>query len=172
MLTMSPTVSGPSHATCPAGWTNALFIKHGAAAVQLYPYGWRLPGGAAIRGFNYREIVLANECSYLQWFSPHAHLAFVRREDFPKKLRCVQCSAVRGNGRGPGDCLCVGGVCRGSKATEQGVGRAWLWHEDGLWVQGWGRGGRGVAEQEADGRHLVLCGSRPLGLGGALLSMS
>ncbi|GAB4816509.1 hypothetical protein N2152v2_003555 [Parachlorella kessleri] len=73
-----------------AGWTNALFIKHGATAVQLYPYGWRLPGGAgAIRGFNYREIVLANECGYLQWFNPHPHLAFVRREDFPKKLRAT-----------------------------------------------------------------------------------
>lgn len=38
------------------GWTNGLFIKTGAAAVQMFPYGWRLPGGDAIRGFNYRWV--------------------------------------------------------------------------------------------------------------------
>lgn len=31
-----------------------MFVKHGAAAIQLYPYGWRLASGGAIRGFNYR----------------------------------------------------------------------------------------------------------------------
>lgn len=45
---------------CGAGWTNALFLKRGAAAVQLYPYGWRLPSGEAIRGSNYRELVLGS----------------------------------------------------------------------------------------------------------------
>lgn len=39
-----------------AGWTNALFVKHGASALQLYPYGWRLPrNGHMIRGCVFRN---------------------------------------------------------------------------------------------------------------------
>lgn len=34
-----------------AGWTNALFIKRGAASLQLIPYGWVGEDGATIRGY-------------------------------------------------------------------------------------------------------------------------
>lgn len=34
---------------------------------QMYPYGWRLPDNTTIRGYNYREIVLASECKYFEW---------------------------------------------------------------------------------------------------------
>jgi hypothetical protein len=67
-----------------AGWTNALFLKRGAAALQLFPYGWRLATGATVRGFNYREIALASEARYSEWVSPGRAHAFFRRIDFPK----------------------------------------------------------------------------------------
>lgn len=31
-------------------WTNGMFIKHGAVAMQMFPYGWRLPDNSTIRG--------------------------------------------------------------------------------------------------------------------------
>lgn len=33
-----------------AGWTNAIFIKRGAGALQLMPYGWIFPNGDVVRG--------------------------------------------------------------------------------------------------------------------------
>lgn len=33
-----------------AGWTNALFMKPGATALQLLPYGWLINNGNSIRG--------------------------------------------------------------------------------------------------------------------------
>jgi hypothetical protein len=34
-----------------AGWTNGMFVKHGAVALQMFPYGWRLPDNSTIRGW-------------------------------------------------------------------------------------------------------------------------
>jgi len=33
-----------------AGWTNGLFVKRGAGALQLIPYGWVSEDGKTIRG--------------------------------------------------------------------------------------------------------------------------
>ena len=33
-----------------AGWTNAIFLKRGAGALQMMPYGWVLPNGELVRG--------------------------------------------------------------------------------------------------------------------------
>jgi len=33
-----------------AGWTNGLFVKRGAGALQLIPYGWVSEDGKSIRG--------------------------------------------------------------------------------------------------------------------------
>lgn len=68
-----------------AGWTNALFVKRGATALQLFPFGWRLPDNSTVRGYNYREIVYASECRYAEWVNPHRHMAFFRRVDYAKK---------------------------------------------------------------------------------------
>lgn len=68
-----------------AGWTNALFIKRGATTMQMFPYGWRLPDGSTVRGFNYREIVYASECPYQEWVSQSREHAFFRRIDYRKK---------------------------------------------------------------------------------------
>ena len=37
-----------------------------------------------MRGFNYREIVYASECPYLEWVAPTREHAFFRRTDHPK----------------------------------------------------------------------------------------
>jgi hypothetical protein len=68
-----------------AGWTNALFIKRGATTMQLFPYGWRLPDGTTVRGYNYREIVYASECAYSEWVNPNRQHAFFRRIDYQKQ---------------------------------------------------------------------------------------
>ena len=34
-----------------AGWTNGMFVKHSAVAMQMYPYGWKLPDHTTIRGW-------------------------------------------------------------------------------------------------------------------------
>ena len=34
-----------------AGWTNGMFVKHSAVAMQMYPYGWKLPDNTTIRGW-------------------------------------------------------------------------------------------------------------------------
>ena len=70
-----------------AGWTNGIFIKHGATCLQMFPYGWRLPDGRTIRGHNYREIVLASETQYLEWVNPRWDHAFFRRQDFQKRWK-------------------------------------------------------------------------------------
>jgi hypothetical protein len=68
-----------------AGWTNGLFVKRGATTLQMYPYGWRLPDNSTLRGYNYREIVLASECPYDEWVNPVRENAFFRRSDYSKK---------------------------------------------------------------------------------------
>jgi Glycosyltransferase 61 len=68
-----------------AGWTNGLFIKRGATTMQMFPYGWRLPDRTTLRGFNYREIILASECPYEEWVNPVRENAFFRRSDYSKK---------------------------------------------------------------------------------------
>lgn len=65
-----------------AAWTNGLFLKEGAGALQLYPYGWQLPDGSTLRGFNYREIVLARRAVYKEWINTRPDYAFLRRSDF------------------------------------------------------------------------------------------
>jgi hypothetical protein len=67
-----------------AGWTNALFMKRGAVAMQMYPYGWRLPDNSTVRGYNYREIVYASEGKYFEWVNPVRENAYFRRIDFKK----------------------------------------------------------------------------------------
>ena len=67
-----------------AGWTNGLFVKRGATTLQMYPYGWRLPDKTTLRGYNYREIVLASECPYDEWVNPVRENAFFRRSDYSK----------------------------------------------------------------------------------------
>lgn len=68
-----------------AGWTNALFVKRGATAMQMFPYGWRLPDGSTVRGYNYREIVYASECHYSEWVNQRREYAFFRRIDYQKQ---------------------------------------------------------------------------------------
>ena len=67
-----------------AGWTNALFMKRGAVAMQMFPYGWRLPNNSTVRGYNYREIVYASEGKYFEWVNPVRENAYFRRIDFNK----------------------------------------------------------------------------------------
>ena len=68
-----------------AGWTNALFMKRGATAMQMYPYGWKLPDNSTVRGYNYREIVYASEGKYFEWVNPIRENAYFRRIDFKKQ---------------------------------------------------------------------------------------
>jgi len=67
-----------------AGWTNGLFLKRGATTMQMFPYGWRLPDNTTLRGYNYREIVLASECPYDEWVNPVRENVFFRRSDYAK----------------------------------------------------------------------------------------
>ena len=70
-------------------WINALFLKPGAAAVQLHPYGW-LPQARIddksfipIRGNSYRNMVqVIGGGAYGQWVNPYPDHAFFREEDF------------------------------------------------------------------------------------------
>lgn len=68
-----------------AGWTNALFLKQGAAALQLYPYGWsavRFGREITIRGGNYKNIVKFIGGVYAQWMNPYVERAVARPRDF------------------------------------------------------------------------------------------
>jgi hypothetical protein len=65
-----------------AGWTNGLFIKRGAAALQLIPYGWISPDGSAIRGSSYKSLLLASDCIYSEWVNQRPDYAYMRRHDF------------------------------------------------------------------------------------------
>lgn len=64
-----------------AGWTNALFLKQRAAALQLMPYGFVLPDGDIIRGSSYKEIILSRNCLYKEWVNTDPEMAFIRRKD-------------------------------------------------------------------------------------------
>ena len=66
-----------------AGWTNALFLKPGGAALQLHPYGWQESyRKSPIRGGTYRTITLAKGCLYKEWVNPFATHAFMKAHDF------------------------------------------------------------------------------------------
>ena len=76
------------------GWTNAFFLKPGAAGIQLYPYGWLPPSrlyltangttGVPVRGNSYANIVKILGGVYGQWVNLHASLAFMRPIDWEK----------------------------------------------------------------------------------------
>jgi len=71
-----------------AGWTNALFLKRGAAAMQMLPYNWRNPATKTlIRGGSYKAIVIAKEAQYVEWVNPFANYSFFRPIDFDKARR-------------------------------------------------------------------------------------
>jgi Glycosyltransferase 61 len=67
-----------------AGWTNSLFIKRGAGALQLLPYGWLLDNGGVIRGAAFQSMLLASDCIYSEWGNLKKEHAFMRRHDFVK----------------------------------------------------------------------------------------
>ena len=70
-----------------AGWTNALFIKRGAAAIQLLPYGWLHAHGKSIRGTAFQAMLEASDCSYMEWGNSNPKGAYFRREDFDSMMR-------------------------------------------------------------------------------------
>ena len=65
-----------------AGWTNGLFIKRGAASLQLIPYGWIKPDGSSIRGSSYKSLLLASDSMYSEWVNENPENAYIRRHDF------------------------------------------------------------------------------------------
>jgi capsular polysaccharide biosynthesis protein len=68
-----------------AGWTNAIFLKPGAAALQLHPYGWYVERHGkfnTIRGTSYKNIVTLLGGSYGRWVNPYADHAFIRTTDY------------------------------------------------------------------------------------------
>lgn len=65
-----------------AGWTNGLFIKRGAASLQLIPYGWIKPDGSSIRGSSYKSLLLASDSIYSEWVNENPEYAYIRRQDF------------------------------------------------------------------------------------------
>ena len=70
------------------GWTNALFLKPGAAALQLHPFGWTMPpGNETLRGFSYRNVALARNAFYRQWVNPYASHAFMRQWEWESQKR-------------------------------------------------------------------------------------
>jgi hypothetical protein len=71
-----------------AGWTNAIFLKRGAAAMQLHPYGWKNPNTRIpIRGGSYKSIIKAKEALYVEWTNPFANYSFFRPQDFISQER-------------------------------------------------------------------------------------
>jgi hypothetical protein len=64
------------------GWAAAAFLRPGAAALQLLPHGWRLPGGGLLRGGGVRTLVHMRQGAHLAWVNPHPEFSFFRREDF------------------------------------------------------------------------------------------
>lgn len=73
-----------------AGWTNGLFLKRGAASLQLIPYGWVKDDGAIIRGSSYKSLLLASDSNYHEFVNDDPEMAFMRRHDFKSmKLKGV-----------------------------------------------------------------------------------
>jgi Glycosyltransferase 61 len=71
-----------------AGWTNAIFLKKGAAAMQLHPYLWLNPATKIpIRGGSYKAIIKAKDALYVQWINPFANYSFFRAADFTSQER-------------------------------------------------------------------------------------
>ena len=71
-----------------AGWTNALFLKPGAAAIQLFPFGWRIERNRMlIRGLGYKNIARAKKCIYAEWINSYPGYAFMRPWDFVSMRR-------------------------------------------------------------------------------------
>ena len=74
-----------------AGWTNGLFLKRGAATLQLIPYGWVKDDGAIIRGSSYKSLLLASDSNYHEFVNDDPEMAFMRRHDFKSmKLKGVE----------------------------------------------------------------------------------
>ena len=74
-----------------AGWTNGLFLKRGAATLQLIPYGWVKEDGAIIRGSSYKSLLLASDSNYHEFVNDDPEMAFMRRHDFKSmKLKGVE----------------------------------------------------------------------------------
>ena len=74
-----------------AGWTNAIFLKHGAAGLQILPYGWIIEKEDGtpfrIRGGSYMNIVRIHDGIYAEWTNPHVEKTYVRRQDYKELLR-------------------------------------------------------------------------------------
>jgi len=64
------------------GWAHAMFLKPGAASLQLFPYGWRLTDGGLLRGGFVRTLVQLRRGTHLDWVNPHASFTYFRRQDF------------------------------------------------------------------------------------------
>ncbi|KAL4518915.1 hypothetical protein Ndes2437B_g04802 [Nannochloris sp. 'desiccata'] len=71
-----------------AGWTNAIFLKRGAAAMQMHPYSWKDPATKRLlRGGSYKAIIKAKEAQYVEWVNPFANYSFLRPTDFDSMAR-------------------------------------------------------------------------------------
>lgn len=71
-----------------AGWTNALFLKPGAAVIQFFPYGWKMERNRQIiRGLGYKNIARAKRCIYAEWINGYPEYAFMRPWDFESMKR-------------------------------------------------------------------------------------
>ena len=58
-------------------WTNAMFLRDEAAAVQLLPYGWEHAPGTRkplIRGNHYQAVVVSSACIPNGTYATYAHL--------------------------------------------------------------------------------------------------
>ena len=56
-----------------AGWTNGMFLKQNAGALQLFPYAFlNNETGRYIRGSSYKNIVQAKDAKYREWVSAHS----------------------------------------------------------------------------------------------------
>lgn len=64
------------------GWAQSVFLKQGAGALQLLPYGWRREDGSLLRGDQVSTILHLRRGTHLTWVNPHAEFSFFRREDF------------------------------------------------------------------------------------------
>ena len=66
-----------------AGWTNGMFLKQNAGALQLFPYAFlNNETGRYIRGSSYKNIVQAKDAKYREWVSVYPENAFMRPRDW------------------------------------------------------------------------------------------
>ena len=64
------------------GWMHSMFLKSGAVALQLLPYGWKTENGDLIRGDKVKNIVHLRRGTHIDWVNPHAEFSFFRKRDF------------------------------------------------------------------------------------------